>query len=206
MAVPISLVSGYTGAKGVTMKRGALAVLVLFCMCVVVAAGDVTETNRVLAAHEELGKTPEGALQLWFEAVYLYMDENTRDQGREALTYLTIPFKDDAGWERRSSNRIFVERLQDPKFAHIFRSYVKGTSPSNAYSMSPENFDLVVEESSKDAHGRGWRVLLRSSGADMPRPVYMKKSRSTGLWYVSEFANVYVGIRPPVDSRVESFE
>jgi hypothetical protein len=171
-----------------------------------VSAEEGQAENPLIAAQAERGVTPEGALTLWFDAVYLYMDEDTRDQGREALTYLTIPFKDEPGWEKLTSNRIFVSRMQDPAYAHIFRSYAVGTNPENAYSMDPQDYELDIVESSEDTHGRGWRVLIRSSGADSPRPVYMKKSTTTGLWYVSEFGNVYVGIRAPQEEGEERFE
>ncbi len=189
------------------MYRNTVTILVAAMMLVVsVAAEEVQAENPLIAAEAVEGATPEGALALWFDAVYLYMDEDTRNQGREALTFLTIPFKDESGWEKLPSYRIFVSRMQDPAYAHIFRSYAVGTSPENAYSMDPKNFELNVVESAEDTHGRGWRVLVRSSGADSPRPVYMKKSTSTGLWYVSEFGNVYVGIRPPHEQGVERFE
>ncbi len=189
------------------MKTKVVLIIVAAMIVVGFAAAEEESTpNPLIAAHAEMGATPEGALALWFDAVYLYMDEGTRDEGREALTFLTIPFKDEPGWEKRPSYRIFVERLRDPAYAHIFRSYAVGTSPENAYSMDPQNFELNVVESAEDRHGRGQRVLLRSSGADSARPVYMKKSTSTGLWYVSEFGNVYVGIRPPHEEGVERFE
>jgi hypothetical protein len=189
------------------MQRNAVLMLVAVAL-IIGSSGAVAEDPEqpIVGMHAERGDTPEGALHLWFEAVFLYMDEATRDQGREALTDLTIPFKDEPGWETLPSNRIFVERLQDPAHAHIFRSYAVGTSPANGYAMDPGDFELAVEDSSEDAHGRGHRVLLRSSGADSPRPVYMKRSTTTGLWYVSEFGNVYVGIRPPVDPAEERFE
>lgn len=46
---------------------------------------------------------------------------------------------------------------------------------------------------------------LVSGGADSPRIIYLKKSTSTGLYYVGSFANLYVDIRAPIDPDVETF-
>lgn len=188
------------------LYKAALTLGLLMVLGGPVVAEEGQHADPLIAAHVEKGATPEGALELWFDAVLLYLDEESRDQAREAIEYLTIRFKDEPKWDGQPSNRIFVERLRDPAYSHIFRSYAVGTNPENAYSIGPAGFDLNVEESAEDKYGRGWRILLRSSGADASRPVYMKRSTSTGLWYVSEFANVYVGIRPPHVQGEERFE
>lgn len=185
--------------------RLATVTLALVIAASAVAVAD-QPANPLIAAHAESGTTPAGALKAWFDGVFLYLDEGTRDQGRVALAFLTIPFKDDPGWERRPSNATFVSRLKDPAHAHIFRSYAEGTSPGNGYAMDPADYRLAIVEEGDDAHGRGYRILLRSSGADNPRPVYLRRSTTTGLWYVSEFGNVYVGIRAPKDPGRETFE
>ena len=165
----------------------------------------VTDFEGMKALHAEVGTSPEGALKLWFDAVFLYMDPETRDVGRQCLSYLTIGLKDDPDWDRTPSNRIFVDRMKDEAYHHIFRSYAKGATPDNGYRMDVAGFALDVEQSARDAHGRGWKVVLRSGGADMPRPVYLKQSTSTDLWYVSLWANVYVDVRPPRDPSKEEF-
>ncbi len=187
------------------------AATLILATSVVIAASGVSVTaeespNPLIRAHAEAGATPEGALELWFEAVFLYLDPATRDLGREALAYLTLPFKDDPEWEQRPSNATFVGRLRDPAHAHIFRSYARGTSPAGGYAMDPRAWELAVASAGDDPHGRGHRVSLHSSGADTPRPVYLKRSTTTGRWYVSEFANVYVGVRPPLAAGAETFE
>jgi hypothetical protein len=55
------------------------------------------------------------------------------------------------------------------------------------------------------AGDRGTQVYLRSSGADNPRTIYMKRSDQSGLWYVYSFDNVYVDVRKPVDPTKETF-
>jgi hypothetical protein len=191
----------------------ALSVLLAVVFVAGAIAGQPSEPDRTAGVaefgdwkkrHLEAGKTPEGALELWFEALFLYLEPESREVGRAGLQHLTISLRDDDGWERRPSSSRFVSRMRDPSHHHIFRSYAEGATPENGYAMDPESFQLRIEESSRDAHGRGWKVLLRSSGADNPRPVYLRRSTTSGLWFVDGFANVYVGIRPPASG--EEFE
>jgi hypothetical protein len=46
---------------------------------------------------------------------------------------------------------------------------------------------------------------VRSGGADNARPVYLKQSEQSGLWYVNDWSNLYVDIRPPVDPAKEVY-
>lgn len=161
--------------------------------------------DEMKSLHEQHGSDPAKALKLWFDALFLYLDESTRNLGREAMQYLMIPYKKQPKWDTAPSNWTFTSRLKDAKHHHIFRSYAVGTSPENAYSMDPNNWELNVEDSKEDPHGRGWNVLLRSSGADNARPVYMKKSTKTGLYYINIHGNIYVGVRPPKDPDEEEF-
>lgn len=153
--------------------------------------------------HAELGKTPEGALGCWFDAVYVYMNEETRDIGRQMIQFLTIPYMEQPEWDRDQNNQYFLRALTEQ--AYIMRSYAKGTSPENQYQMDPNNYELNIVRVNPN-HPKALQVYLRSSGADTPRPVYMKKSTRSELWYVFDHANTYTGIRPPKDPNKEEFE
>jgi hypothetical protein len=167
-------------------------------------AGDLLEVWK--QRHAEEGKTPEGAIKLWFDALYLSLDPATRQLGRDLLQHLTIPLKDDDQWRRRPSNQTFVARLDDPRYHHIFRSYAEGATPENSYALDPTSYSLRISGSERDQYGRGWKILLVSSGADNPRPVYLKQSTTSDLWYVNSYANVYVGVRAPKPADTEEFE
>ena len=162
-------------------------------------------SQEIFDLHQKIGTTPEGALKCWFDACFLYIDQKTRDEGRKALENLTLPFKGDSTWDKKHSSGTFVSVLKGTN-AYIINSYAKGTSPENQYSIDTSNYELNIEKSHEDVHGkRGWAVFLRSSGADNSRPVYLKKSTKTGLYYPNTIANVYLGIRKPIDPDVETF-
>ncbi|MCC7493408.1 MAG: hypothetical protein IT204_13720 [Fimbriimonadaceae bacterium] len=156
--------------------------------------------------HKEAGKTPEGLSKLWFDACFVYINEETRDEGRKMIQWLTIPLKDEPGWDRSQGQTYFVRALKEQQY--IIRSYAKGAKPDNNYQMDPENYELNIEKVNLNppgVEGRGIQVYLRSGGADTPRPVYLMKSKQSGLWYMNLHTNVYTGIRPPVDPNKETF-
>lgn len=78
---------------------------------------------------------PEGALKLYFEAVFCYIDEATRSEGAKMLRYAMHL---DRPLEQAGSYATFVSRMQDPDENYVFRSFAAGTSPQNGYHMSKE--------------------------------------------------------------------
>ena len=142
------------------------------------------------ARYQQEGRTPEGAVKLYFEAVFCYIDEATRAEGSKMVRYA---LHHDRPIEQSRNLATFVERLRDPEMHHIFRGFAEGTSPENDYRMSPDNFNLVV---TRKVQEQGYlRVFLRNSGADSPRAVWVKEF--DGLWYTINNASTYVGVRPP---------
>ena len=135
----------------------------------------------------EEAQTPEGALQLWFEGLYLYMEGE--DLGDTMLQEMTQAFE--AGWQKKNTARRFAERLKTQQ--EIFRSYAKGAKPENGYTMDPKNFELDIVRSEEDSDG--WLIGLKSGGADSPRLIYFAKDEEDGLWRVRKFDSIYVGVK-----------
>ena len=150
--------------------------------------------------HAAAGTTPEGAVRLWLQAALTWGTDPT--DAAAGLQRLTIPLMKDDAWHKRPSNGTFVERLRDQP--HIFRSYAEGALPDNAYA-APDGWRLNVHEVKEPRDDRGTAVFITSGGADNPRPLYLKQSSKTGLWFVNAFANAYLGVRPMVDPEAETF-
>ena len=152
-------------------------------------------TSSVSVAQE----TPEQAVQSWLEAAIRWPTDKARAQGE--LSALTLSFRGEPGWAGLPSNRTLVERLDG--HTHIFRSYFKGTSPENGYTI-PATREVLVE-AVREREARGVPVVLRSTGADNPRTIYLRQSEQTGDWVLDSFSSLYVGIRPPKDPGQEDF-
>jgi len=173
---------------------------------VAVSATDVAASRDAFhKRHAELATTPEGAIELLVESAILASDPDSaenRGRGRTWIQLLFIPYRDDDSWARKPSNRTFVERLDQMPW--IFRSYYKNTSPEAGYALpaGPRSIDVVRSE---PRQAGGHTVVIRSSGADQPRPILVKQSDQSGLWYVDSLANLYVDIRPPKKPGEETF-
>ncbi len=135
---------------------------------------------------------PEGAVKLYFDAVFCYINPATRDEASKMLRY---SMRLRQGWERSALYQTFVDRMRDARYNHIFRSFAAGTSVHNGYAMSPDNYRLDIMQI-WDGHSSGdLQVRLRSSGADNPRSVYVRQYE--GLWFVTNNAATYTEVRRP---------
>ncbi|MBW2255929.1 MAG: hypothetical protein JRI25_15205 [Deltaproteobacteria bacterium] len=157
------------------------------------------------ARHAVEGTSAEGTVKVWLDATLLWAngDEADRALAVEVIQYLTIPLKDEPDWPKRPTNQTFVQQMEEKPY--IFRSYAVGATPENEYAMDPADWKLNVRRIEAPADDRGTRVEIISGGADSPRPIYMKQSEQTGLWYVNVWANTYVGIRKPIPPGTETF-
>ena len=142
--------------------------------------------------------TPEGAVKMYFDAVFCYFDPSRRTEASKMLRYIMHA---DANWEKKQKYVTFARRLKDPACHYIFGSFASGTSPQNGYRMSPENYSLVFSGKSNEADYV--RVFLISSGSDSRRIVWVKQYQD-GLWYVINNADTYMKVREPASSRPDN--
>lgn len=87
------------------------------------------------------------------------------------------------------------DRLRGKEY--VARSYIMGTSPDNAYTMSAP-YKVKVESnpySFQEAHYA--RLLVKSSGADSPRPITLREKASTGEWFLWNYEGTLADIRAP---------
>lgn len=138
--------------------------------------------------------TPEGAVKMYFDAVFCYLEPARRAEASKMLRYIMHL---DANWEGSQRHVTFLRRLKDPSLHYIFRSFAAGTSPENGYRMSPDAYQLVFTR--KDRQQDYTRVFLRSSGADSDRRVWVKQYPD-GFWYVINNADTYAKVRDPAVS------
>lgn len=141
------------------------------------------------AQYQQLAHSPEGALRMYFIAVFAYINESTRSEASKMLRYalhLEYPL------ENSANHTTFLQRLRDPTEQHIFRSFAAGSSPENGYQVTAD-FHLAIEGVVKESDYT--RILLRSSGADNARSVWVKQF--DGLWYTINNASTYAQVRAP---------
>jgi hypothetical protein len=182
--------------KGMRIKMKSFGIVLIMSLFLAFSAGTSNASlpknyQEFKSKYQTEGKTPEGALKMYFEAVYFCIENKTPVEGLNMLRYAMLQEK---GWEGRSSNQTFVSRLKDPGYHHIFRSFAVGSSPENDYKMSSDNFTLSIKQKTKQGD-EYMQLSIVSTGADSPRPIMFK--RVDGLWYITSNAGTYAGVRPP---------
>ncbi|MBN2801030.1 MAG: hypothetical protein JXX28_17965 [Deltaproteobacteria bacterium] len=162
--------------------------------------------QAIMVRHTHQGSDPEVVLHLWLEAIYLMESDDPalRDAGEQALVALSLPLREDKEWRHRHSNVLFLDRIANQQ--HIFRSYAAGTSPEDGYAVDPAQFQIEITRRDEAEPGAPLRLYIRSSGADSPRPVSLKRSTTTGRYYLWEWSSLYVGVRKPHLPGEERFE
>ena len=156
------------------------------------ASGLPTTYSVFKARCQSACQTPEGAVRMYFDAVYNYLDPAQREEASKMLRYILHA---GPGWERSPNYNTFVQRLRDPAHHYIFRSFAAGTSPENGYRMTPDNYRLTITGKRQQADDFV-AVHLVSSGADSPRLVTLRRHED-GQWYVFSNAGTYAQVRAP---------
>ena len=140
--------------------------------------------------YQTIGTSPEGAVRMYFDALYSYIDPARKAEGAKMVRYSMHEGKN---WERSAALATFVSRLKNPSYHYIFRSFAEGTSPENSYTMDPDNYRLMFNTSRQE--GDYVSLTIWSSGADNPRIPGVKQFED-GLWYVVNNHTTDVEVRP----------
>ena len=157
--------------------------------------------GSILERHKAIGNVPQNAIALWLEAAI--KAQNNDQEGWATLKELTLPLREDPKWQTHGRHTYFVKAIHENN--PVFRSFIVGATPENNYAVDMNNLQIkVAYENEPDTRGR--KFMIATSGASMPRPIYIKQSTTTKLFYITEYSSMYVDVRPPVDPEAEQFE
>lgn len=158
--------------------------------CSWASAETFTDYKSFKARYQEAAQTPYGALEMHFAAIFSYINPDNRAEAGKMLRYsmhYNMPI------ERSRNHATFLERMKDPSYNFVFRSYYKGSSPENNYHVDFDSAQLnVVSKRNSEDY---LKLALQSSGADSPRLVWLRQH--DGLWYVENNSSIYSQIRKP---------
>jgi hypothetical protein len=108
-------------------------------VCGTAAAKLPSDYKEFKARCGDEGRTMEGAVKLYFEAVFCYLNKDTRIKASKMLRY---SLRQSALIENTTALRTFVYRMKDESYHHIFRSYAVGATPENSCNVLPGDFKL----------------------------------------------------------------
>jgi len=157
--------------------------------------------EEFLELRDELAATPEGAAMLMVLALLKFATDE--DVGRQ---FLAMSVHSESLWDgpegykgkqlSRGSLRLIGFQIHDRSY--IVQSYFQGTSLENGYKLPgpPYRFEYSTNRYSGDPESGKFKLFIHSSGADMPRPVTVKKD-DDGFWKTAEWTSLIVGVKEP---------
>lgn len=143
----------------------------------------------------ENAKDPKWVMRRFFEGILLYID-GKEEEGVATITSVTT--------NKNITSRVFTDYMKTRPW--MFGGFMVGTSPETGYKFDRENWELNYAEEIKPpaAPGERTRALLKHSGADVPKPIYLVQDER-GEYRISDYANVYSNCRLPVDPNAGNF-
>ena len=140
-------------------------------------------------------KDPKWVMRRFFEGILLYID-GKEQEGIATITSVTT--------SKTIRSRVFTDYMKTRPW--MFGGFMKGTSPDNGYKFDRANWELNYAEEIKPPAkpGERTRALLKHSGADFPKPIYLIQDER-GEYRISDYANVYSSCRLPKDPNEGNF-
>lgn len=84
------------------------------------------------------------------------------------------------------------------KMPYAPNTYFQGTSRDNGYKLPKGPWKFVVKSNKYSERKNGLRLLIKTSGADMPRPFTVGKN-NRGIWKITGNASsFFTGMKKPV--------
>ncbi len=162
-------------------------------------------TDEFIALRNEIATTPEGGATMFLLALKIYTEN--KPLGEQCLVLATdknLLRKGDTykGYSLFKTDLSTIKR-QIATREGLANSYISGSSPQNNYSVKlPYTYNFSTNAYCGDAKEGKFKLFVKCSGADSPRPIYVKKN-SKGIWKASSWSSILVGIRKPVADTVD---
>lgn len=143
---------------------------------------------------EEYDRTkPEVVASLLVHVICNY-DKNNEDNFYDMLQFLMGDFQKISPMMKQN---IKDRMLQNEKYKFIGMSYFEGATSENNYVPSNYNVTVIENDYSKVEDGL-IRLLLKSGGADSPRPITLRKAKDGNYYLWSDsIIGLLTDIRKP---------
>jgi len=160
--------------------------------------------DAFIELRNDLATTPHGGAVVFVVALNVYAQDP--DLG---LAMLTIAMDSEwlvdninAGYKGKSPNNADIQRFEERIGArpYVARSYIRGTSPENAYMIPEGPLAFGIKEQAGDVEAETARIFVYSSGADSPRPIRVDLA-SNGYWKANSWSSLLSNIREPVEEN-----
>jgi hypothetical protein len=154
-----------------------------------------------------IANTPEGAAASFIVALNIYTADKDLGLPCVAMTLHNDPLyleKSDHGiWKGFDLTRKALLQLSNvDAYTGTARSFIEDTDILNDYSLPPLPWSiLVLRNRLSEFDGGDIKVFVVSSGADRPRPVFVRRD-DRGIWKVNGFSSLVMTVKkPPLESN-----
>jgi hypothetical protein len=157
-------------------------------------------TDEFVAIRDKIAISPEGGAAVFALALAVYGSD--QELGLACLTISADKSRLTNGNAYKGftiiASDLSLLKMQLDKALYIGNSYVQGTSAANGYTLPSGSLKYDISEnpySGDKASGR-YKVFVRCTGADTPRPISLQVN-DKGLWKAIEWSSLIVGIKAP---------
>ena len=159
--------------------------------------------EKFVELRDKIATTPEGGAAVFLLSLKIYTDDPKF--GKQCLVVAVDrgSLQDGnvyKGFELLTSEMNTIKRQIIDKNRKLPNSYILGSSTENGYDVKlPYVFEFMSNPSSGDAQSGSYKIFVKCSGADSPRPISLKLN-NRGIWKADEWSSLLVGVKkPPVD-------
>lgn len=139
----------------------------------------------------EQGNNAEAVVKMWFEGIFTKLLNKNEAKGEAIMSLVMVNYD----WKTSAGTMtIFRDKLANKPY--IFSSYIKGTKVDDGYSTDGKPQEIEITRTQEQPDGR-FKIFVKTSGAETPRPITLIKEKKTGLWLIEEFSSIFVDVLKP---------
>ncbi|MBN1798416.1 MAG: hypothetical protein JW822_07555 [Spirochaetales bacterium] len=160
--------------------------------------------EEFIALRDRLAVTPQGGATVMIIACIMYTQDS--ELGEKCLVIalandLLVKGGTYKGYALSFKDKKFLQKRigKDSSESYIPRSYVSGTTPGQEYRLPQGKleFNYSCNQFSGDLEQGVFKIFVRCSGADSPRPITLTRN-SKGIWKAWGWHSLLVAIKAPV--------
>lgn len=160
-------------------------------------------TDEFIQMRDKVATSPQGGAAMFLVALLVYTENE--QLGKEMLVIAVDQSRlsdDPKGYRGKGLGRSDMGLIEsqvgkNSKKSYVVNSYVRGTNTDDFYKLpSKIAYDFSSNQYSGDAQKGPFKVFVKCTGADSPRPITLEKN-DKGIWKAKEWSSVLVGVKTP---------
>lgn len=160
-----------------------------------------TDMDKFTQLRDQTAISPEGGAAIFVVAMLMYSQD--ADLGMQAFTVALdqsriVEGNIYKGFAPVSGAKYDIENYYGKHKDHLGNSYIVGTKTADNYKLGKLAYKMEFSRNKYTEQSNGaMRIFIKCNGASSPRPITLKQN-DKGIWKVSEFSSLFVGVAKPV--------